>query len=209
MFALSLITHMTQFGIFSVFKSFAETTKSQILSTFAVFNLFPVSSELSKKFLKSCRLNGCHCGKRNLAKSQRYCTHLHTVVLIDIVSTHCCSRWKWIDLLVLLLVSLSVMSGNSAQWGKALGSGRCATVPGALSATFSCWSAYEPRKDLNVALRWGGKKKLSLDSCVITVIFFMIMLRSRCGDWTLTDEKTIVVLWYEYILKVYCITGKL
>lgn len=96
-----------------------------------------LSSELSKKFWKSFRLNVCQCGKRSTAKSRRYCTRrgfksTYLVFCVCIKLIRCCR------------LCLSVMSGSSAPWEKALGSGRCATAPAELSATFSCSSAYEP-----------------------------------------------------------------
>ena len=110
-------------------------------SFFFFLSWFPRSSELSKKFLKSCRLNDFLCGRRNSAKSRRY-IYISYIVIDAVLVDACVCGEKW----PVCRFSLSVMSGSSAPWGKARGSGRCATVPGELSATFSCWSAYEPRR---------------------------------------------------------------
>lgn len=142
--------------------------------------MFPGSLELSKKFLKSCRLNVCLYGKRNSAKSQRYEKILHSLIFALICVAAGRNKPKPnVVVVVSLPPSLhpsfhpfSVMSGSSAPWGKAHGSARCATVPGELSATFSCWSAYEPESECSFEMRWAGEKKLSLDSFVIIVIFF-------------------------------------
>lgn len=145
---------------------------SMLLPYFSSYNnkatSFDFSSGLFRKFLKSCRLNGCLYGKRNLAKSRRYSTYRP-----DLNMLYCWCMWPQGEMthpLPLLCLSQCDV-GEQCAVRKGARIGKMCDCPRGAFCNFFLLKCLWASPDMNVKSRWRGRK-LSLDSFVFNVIFF-------------------------------------
>lgn len=115
---------------------------------------FYCSSGLFRKFLKSCRLNGCLSGKRNLAKSRRYCTYRP-----DLYMLYCWCMWQQGEMThPLLLLRLSQCDvGEQCAVRKGARIGKMCDCPRGAFCNFFLLKCLWASPDMNVKSRWRGR----------------------------------------------------